>query len=40
MSAKRFTERLHKGYAQAMELSGPPLIEERANTSASGFSIP
>ena len=30
MSAKRFTERLHKGYAQAMELSGPPLIEEKS----------
>jgi len=29
MSAKRFTERLHKGYAQTMELSGPPLAEEK-----------
>ncbi|HSC17529.1 MAG TPA: polyamine aminopropyltransferase [Rhizomicrobium sp.] len=31
MSAKRFTERLHKGYAQTMELSGPPLAEEKTN---------
>ena len=30
MSAKRFTERLHKGYAQEMELSGPPLAEEKS----------
>jgi len=30
MPAKRFTERLHKGYAQAMELSGPPLAEEKS----------
>lgn len=31
MSANRFTERLHKGYAQTMELSGPPLAEEKTN---------
>jgi spermidine synthase len=30
MAAKRFTERLHKGYAQAMELSGSPLAEEKS----------
>ncbi|HEX3942629.1 MAG TPA: polyamine aminopropyltransferase [Rhizomicrobium sp.] len=30
MPAKRFTERLHKGYAQAMELSGAPLAEEKS----------
>ncbi|HEX3653685.1 MAG TPA: polyamine aminopropyltransferase [Rhizomicrobium sp.] len=30
MAAKRFTERLHKGYAQAMELSGAPLAEEKS----------
>ena len=30
MAEKRFTERLHKGYAQAMELSGAPLAEERS----------
>jgi spermidine synthase len=28
--AKIFTERLHKGYAQAMELSGAPLAEEKS----------
>src|SRR4051812_41655 len=27
---KRFTERLHKGYAQAMELAGAPLAEEKS----------
>jgi spermidine synthase len=30
MAAKRFTERLHKGYAQLMELSGAPLAEEKS----------
>src|SRR5437763_4235414 len=30
MAAKRFTERLHKGYAQVMELSGAPLAEEKS----------
>lgn len=30
MPAKRFTERLHKGYAQAMELSAAPLAEEKS----------
>jgi spermidine synthase len=30
MPAKRFTERLHQGYAQAMELSGAPLAEEKS----------
>ena len=25
-----FKERLHKGYAQAMELAGPPLVEEKS----------
>ena len=30
MPAKRFTERLHKGYAQAMERSGAPLAEEKS----------
>src|SRR3954462_10078146 len=30
MAAKRFTERLHTGYAQAMELSGAPLAEEKS----------
>src|SRR5690242_21574323 len=30
MAAKRFTERLHKGYAQVMELPGAPLAEERS----------
>src|ERR1700756_2454204 len=30
MPAKRFTERLHKGYAQAMELSGAPLAEQKS----------
>jgi len=28
--AKIFTERLHKGYAQAMELAGAPLAEEKS----------
>ena len=30
MAAKRFTERLHKGYAQVMELSGAPLADEKS----------
>ena len=30
MAAKRFTERLHKGYAQAMELTAAPLAEEKS----------
>src|SRR5690242_15695324 len=30
MAAKRFTERLHKGYAQVMELPGAPLAEEKS----------
>ncbi len=30
MAAKRFTEGLHKGYAQVMELSGAPLAEEKS----------
>src|SRR3954463_4679702 len=30
MAAKRFTERLHTGYAQAMELSGAPLADEKS----------
>src|SRR3954454_18900458 len=30
MAAKRFTERLHKGYAQVMELSGAPLAKEKS----------
>jgi spermidine synthase len=30
MAAKRFTERLHTGYAQAMELSGAPLAKEKS----------
>lgn len=29
--ANRFTERLHKGYAQAMEVSGSPLAEEKSS---------
>ena len=31
MAAKRFTERLHKGYAQVLELPGAPLAEEKSN---------
>src|SRR5256714_5257523 len=30
MAAKKFTERLHRGYAQVMELSCPPLAEEKS----------
>src|ERR1700743_1004757 len=30
MPASSFTERLHKGYAQIMELSGKPLVEEKS----------
>ena len=30
MAGKRFTERLHKGHAQVMELSGAPLAEEKS----------
>ena len=30
MPASRFKERLHKGYAQAMELAGKPLAEEKS----------
>jgi spermidine synthase len=30
MAGKRFTERLHKGYAQVMELSGAPLAEAKS----------
>ena len=30
MAAKKFTERLHKGYAQSMEVSGAPLAEEKS----------
>ncbi|HVV65002.1 MAG TPA: polyamine aminopropyltransferase [Rhizomicrobium sp.] len=28
--AKAFRERLHKGYAQSMELKGPPLVDEKS----------
>jgi spermidine synthase len=31
MAAKKFTERLHKGYAQVMELSRRPLAEEKSS---------
>ena len=30
MPSSQFKERLHKGYAQSMELSGPPLAEEKS----------
>jgi spermidine synthase len=30
MPSSRFRERLHKGYAQTMELSGAPLVEEKS----------
>src|SRR3954452_11472233 len=30
MAAKRFTERLHTGYAQVMELTGKPLVDEKS----------
>src|SRR6202044_204464 len=30
MPASSFKERLHKGYAQVMELSGPPLADEKS----------
>ena len=30
MPAKTFRERLHKGYAQVMEPSGPPLADEKS----------
>jgi len=30
MPASRFKERLHKGYAQTMELKGKPLADEKS----------
>jgi spermidine synthase len=37
MAAKRFTERLHKGYAQVMELNGAPLAEEKSSYQRIGI---